>query len=60
MFRSMLIALLTAFVISGCASMENSSADEYCLSASGTPCVEISGYSDCQPCPSVQSEPAGS
>jgi hypothetical protein len=52
--RSAAVFLLTTLAMTGCANMQRSTTD-YCLVPSGSPCAEVGGAGDCQPCPTAQS-----
>jgi hypothetical protein len=47
-------SLLAILLLSGCVTVQHSSADSYCLVSSGEPCAEVAGSGDCQPCPAAR------
>jgi hypothetical protein len=51
MFRSIAVCLLLAGVAAGCASVNPSYANEYCLKGGTGGCSELEGDGSCQPCP---------
>jgi hypothetical protein len=54
MFRSIIACLLVAGTTAGCAHLQASTANGYCIVGSAGSCPELEGNGDCQRCPSAR------